>query len=834
MYGTHDSMTDAFNPRSGLHPGLVNYAGLSVSGDLFTGAMPDVVAKWHMLAQSLDNQHDNRFDGIQQQVDRHIQDLGLAFRLNGDRDERAWPLSPIPLLIGAQEWSGIESGLIQRVELIERILADIYGDQQLVAEGKLPAAIVAGSRHFTRKMVGIPPPKGNYIHLYAVDLARGPDGGWRVLSDRLRLPTGVGYALENRIALSRSTGTLLAQLNTRRLADFFSRLREGIASDCVRKEPRIALLTPGRLNQSYPEQAHLARYLGFLMVEGRDLVVTQGKLYVRTIEGLKRIDALWRWINTQMIDPLAFDSHSDIGVPDLFEAWSGGELVVANWPGVGVLESRAFSAFLPKLSDIMLGQPLSLPNVATWWCGQENELETVRANFDNLVISAAFGNEVVGLPDGRSRAGASFSPAEKDEILSAMRLRPMDYTGQEIVSLSTTPTLIDGQFQPRPFTMRAFVTRDRNGQWMVMPGGFARLSAQGDLRTSLMGDGDMSADVCIVDDAAFVQPFSPVETAPAIRRSGGILPSQAADNLYWLSRYGERIEITVRIIRALLGGSIEADGGGARTSETMAALVRLLQNWGAVSEENNNGTVQDICWQALNDTQQIGSIASMVGNGRDISLRLRDRLAVDFWRIAHTSRDMAADIHLKVMFEAANRLLDRLSALSGLAAENMVRGPGWRFGDMGRRIERAVNACRIARMLSNQKSISDNLNVLLDLNDSQISYRTRYLTAPAVAPVLDLILLDPQNPRSLVFQLATVADHLQALPPLLKDGMPEPQTRLAKAVLAQVEGIEAEAVNDVFLQSIETHLLALSDAIARRYFLQFEKVEKPGMDSLLG
>lgn len=828
-------MTEMSDPQRADLSALRSYVGGSLTGDLFTGASPGIVSKWHMLSRALETQRDNGLGGVQQQVDRHIQELGMAFRLTNDQDERAWPLSPFPLLIGAQEWNIIESGLIQRVELIERILADIYGAQKLVTGGALPAAIIAGSRHFTRKMMGVTPPQNSYIHLYAVDLARGPDGGWRVLSDRLRLPTGVGYALENRIAISRSTGPLLTQLHVRRLADFFSRFREGIAADCGRKEPRIAMLTPGRLNQSYPEQAHLARYLGFLMVEGRDLVVSQGRLYVRTIEGLKHIDALWRWIDTQMIDPLNFDSHSDIGVPDLFETWTNGELVMANWPGVGVLESRAFSAFLPKLSETMLGRPLTLPNVATWWCGQKKELETVRANFGNLVISAAFGNEVAGLPGGRSRAGSSFSEAEKAEIIAAMQLRPMDYTGQEIVSLSTTPTLIDGAFEARSFTIRAFVARDRNGQWAVMPGGFARLSAQGDLRTSLMGDGDISADVCIVDEvAAAHNPVLIADNIPAVRRSSGILPSQAADNLYWLARYGERIEMTARLVRALLGSSLEADTAGTPASANLSALVRLLENWGAIDPKHKTGTVHERCWQAINEIKQTGSIAKLIDIARDISRRLRDRLAIDFWRIINGFADKRHHTTLEAMFDASNRLIDRSTTLAGLAAENMVRGPGWRFYDMGRRIERAVNGCRIARMLATPAASGDNLNVLLELFDSQISYRTRYLSVPALAPVIDLILLDPHNPRSLVFQLVTIVDHLERLPHLLSDGMTEPQLRVAKALLAQVEEIEADAVTQAFLQDVETHLLALSDAIARRYFLQFERVEKQAMDALLG
>ncbi len=819
--------------KSHLSP-LAGYVSHDVTGDLYSNAAPSVRAKWNALAEGLVTQCDGDFAQLAHQLGQQVQDLGIAFRLSGENDERAWPLSPVPLLIGTQEWQAVERGLVQRADLLERVIADLYGAQTLVTDGHLPAAVVTGSPHFQRKMIGVPPPKGHHMHAYAVDLARGPTGEWRVLADRLRLPTGMGYALENRLALSRSTGALLTNINVRRLATFFGQFRRGIAADCVRAEPRIALLTPGRLNQSYHEQAHLARYLGLLLVEGRDLVVSEHKLYVRTIEGLKRIDALWRWMDTAWTDPLAFNAHSNIGVPDLFEAWAQGDLVVANWPGVGVAESRAFSAFLPRLSRVVLGEALLLPNVATWWCGQDSAFTNVKANFNERVISAAFAQNVAGLQDGRSRVGSSFSASEKDALLSAMALRPIDYTAQEIVQLSTTPAIVNGQFEPRPFTMRVFVARDAKGEWTVMPGGFARLSTQGDLRTSLMGVGDISADVCIVDDQPVAQQslFGQGQ-APAIHRAGGILPSQAADNFYWFSRYCERTEMTVRLIRTLLGSSIEADGGGARAATTKAELIQLLVRSGAISAEDVHLPVHDLCGRALVETKQVGSVATLVSRIRDIGGGLRDRMAVDFWRVANLPMPKVDQLHVEAMFLASNRMIDRLTALSGFATENMGRNAAWHFYELGRRVERAVNSCRVARHLGAEGTSNDNLNTLLELCDSQITYRAHYFVGAVRAPVLDLTLLAAQNPRALMFQLEAINMHLTKLPVLVADGLPEKPLRAAKSLIAQVESLEAEAITSELLQDIELRLLALSDAIAQRYFLQFEKEAKSNSASFL-
>ncbi len=770
---------------------------------------------------------------LHEQVARQIQDLGMAFRMTGDEDERTWPLTPMPLILGAAEWSEIERGLIQRATLLEMLAADIYGPQQLIRDGHVPAAVVTGSNYFAREVTGTPPKGNHYLHVYAVDLARGPKGQWRVLNDRVRLATGIGYALENRLAISRSTGGLLSGINTRRLAGFFGQLREGIAKDSPRDRPRIALMTPGRFNQSYPEQAHLARYLGFPLVEGRDLTVDDNRLYVRTIAGPKRIDAVWRWIDTNALDPLTFDSHSALGVPDLFEAWASGGVEIANCPGVEVLESAAFAAFFPRLFRTLLGEDPILPNVATWWCGQPSEARIVADRLRELVIVPAFGQPVDALRSGAT-AGADLSAAERGALLEAMHRRPMDFCGQEIVRLSTTPAMIGDEMVPRPFTLRAFVARGANGDWQVMPGGFARLSSSGALLNSLMGEGDLSADVCVVDDVA-QQSFekTALGEAPAVRRGGGILASQAADNLFWFGRYCERAEMTVRVVRGILGSAIDVDAATGRSSEVRQGLVSLLKRWGAISVETVKLPTEQVCGSALTEAKLSGGVATLIHNSQTVGLSLRDRLAPDFWRIASRPVPVTAPGGALPLLKAARQLIERFSALSGLIAEDMIRGPAWRFLDLGRRIERALSICQVTSQLCAANDQTDALNVLLDLCDCQITYRSRYLTGPVRDAVCDLVLLDPDNPRSLIFQLQTIVTHIDALPPLGEDNLPERSLLDARAILALLQNLTVDAVGDDELKTIETRLLALSDVISARYFLQYEKSETRVQESFL-
>ncbi len=818
---------DALAPRASGEAWADAYLATAPAGDLFAGASPAMATRWRDMLGRLSAQAQGDPATLADHVSRQAIDLGMAFRLTGDEQERSWPLGPVPLLIDAGEWAQIERGLVQRANLLERVIADIYSTQSLVRDGKLPASIVTGSPHYWRVMTGTPPPRGHHLHFYAADIGRGPTGEWRVLADRVRTPVGVGYALENRLALSRATGDLLGAMNTRRLAPFFDELRRGLAADCERTDPRIGLLTPGRFNQSYAEQAHLARYLGLLLVEGDDLIVSDGRLFVRTIQGLKRIDGLWRWMDSRFLDPLAFDGRSHIGVPDLYNACARGGLMVSNWPGAGVIESRAFAAFLPQLARELLGAELLLPNIATWWCGQGPERDHVRARLDNLVVGSAFDQDVAGLPDAHFTPGSALDDTQRTTLLDAMARRPMDYVGQEVVKLSTTPAIIDGQLAPLPFTLRIFVARDATGQWRVMPGGFARLAAHGDIRAALMGRGDVSADMCVIDSKP-VPPDSLLGVgAPAIRRIGGMLPAKAADNLFWLGRYIERTEMTLRLVRAIVGGSIEADLGPSLASPTMTRLVDQLALWGAIA--GRNGAIGPLCATALGDARRSGSVRALMAVVANIGEGLRDRLASDFWRLVRLPLPAFDGQVTETLLDASSRMIERISALSGLAAENMGRTEGWRFHDMGRRMERAINGCRLLTTFGNEQASADDLTVLLDLMDSQISYRTRYLTGPALPPVRDLVALEPHNPRAIAYQAARLADHVAALPTLRADGMPEEPRRLADALVARLAPLTGDMLTMDDIDDIETRLLRLSDAIGQRYFLQLRKTQTPDL-----
>lgn len=796
---------------------IADYRGSLGAGDVLCSARPSAAEAWKITFEELAAVSGDGLDDARDRVQRHASDIGTGFRVAGERAERPWPLSPVPLLIDKAEWSGIADGVIQRAELMETILADIYSDGNLVRQGLLPAALVTGSPLFLRPMVGLTPPGGYHLHFYAIDLCRGPAGDWRVLSDGVRAPVGAGYALENRLALARTLGGLQARINVERHAPFFSAFREGLAAICRRAEPRIGLLTPGRYNPSYAEQAHLARYLGFLLVEGADLAVLEDRLYVRTIAGLKRIDALWRRGDPRLLDPLAFDSTSTIGVPGLVDAMAAGNVVLSSSPGTGVIESPAFMAFLPRLATRLTGASLKLPNVATWWCGGDAELAEVTAELDSMWIAPAFGDPPLGLPGGKPVLGSTLASEQRAMLLADMVRRPQDYVGQEVVRLSTMP-VVDEQDKlvARPFTLRVFAARDASGAWSVLPGGFARIGEHADERAPIMGEGMWSADVCIhgPDPVATVSLLPPSDSVH-LRRNPGTLPSRVADNLFWLGRYLERGEALLAIIRVLFGHSIGADAGSALSPETVWRLVGMINGTGAAAPppslrrtDLNAFTRNALEGVEGNSVRMINRLARAIGEGS------RDRLSADMIRLLDAPFPTKGH-----MLDRAGSMQRRYAALAGLSAEHMARTEAWRFHDLGRRIERAWSVVSAVRTLGGEDASIDDVSTLLDLANSQISYRQRYLTGIARVPVTDLVTLDPGNPRGLAFQVASIAEHLQALPVLSDDGLAEAQQALATELVARLSTARATTVDGDWLRDIEMRLAALSNAVARRYFL---------------
>jgi len=764
-------------------------------------------------------------DGVQSRfaaAARRINDMGVTHRVHGETQERPWPLSRLPLLLTESEWREIAAGVAQRAELLDRILQDVYGSARLVADGALPAAAVAGSPEFIRPMCGVAPVGGRWLRFYAVDLGRGPDGRWWVLGDRAQAPSGAGYAVENRLVLARAFPSLYREMKVRRLAGFFRDFRAGLVAASRRSDPRICLMTPGPWSESYSEHVYLARYLGFLLVEGEDLVVGDGRLHVRTVAGPKRIDVVWRRVDADWLDPLEANAASRLGAPGLYDAIRQGSVTLANMPGAGLVESRALMSFLPALCRRLLGEDLRLPNIATWWCGQEAERAEILATLDHRAIAGAFGDRAEGLEDGRPAIGAELDVVRRARLIRAIETRGMDYVGQELVQLSTTPAWRDGELEPRPFTLRVFAAATPEG-WKIMPGGFCRVADHRDARAISMGAGAKSADVWVLGEAA--EPpttLLPIDKDVKVVRVPGNLPSRAADNLFWMGRYLERAEATLRIVRTMCNRMTEPQDGSNRR-QPIVRCERLLIAWGATAPATGGASGAALAHAAASSPKHYGSARAIAQQATRAASIVRERLSQDMWQLltrldTRLARASAREPLEPEILETTERALHTLAALSGLMDENFNRVTGWVFIDLGRRMELAINTCRFVRNFADDDPTIETLDALLDLIDSQISYRTRYVAGAALAPAIDMAMLDPFNPRSVALQARRIDSHLAALPSLSDDGMMEPQRRLALALRAELEAEDARRLDAARVLMIEQRLMTIADAVASRYF----------------
>lgn len=812
---------------------LADYRPLPGAFDEFMAADGAVRPHWEpFLAEWSALSHDelsHRF-GL---ADRHVRDTGVSYRVHGDLDqhdplagERSWPLNHVPLVIPGAEWQTIAAGVAQRAQLLASVLEDIYGPGETIAKGLLPATVITGSPDYLRPVHGTP--NGGSLQLYAADLGRGPDGRWWVLGDRTQAPSGAGYALENRLALTRAFPDLFRTMNIERLATFFQGFRAGLVASSRRIEPRICLLTPGQLNESYFEQTYLARYLGFLLVEGGDLLMRDGRVHVRTIAGLKRADVIWRRIDGDFADPLELNAASALGVAGLVHAVRAGNVHISNGLGSGAVEARALMSFLPALAQQLLGEELILPNVATWWCGQQAERATVLDRLGEMSIAPAFRASGEG-PDSGSVLAGELPLDQREALRARIAARGQDYVGQEVVRLSTMPVFQNGRLHPRPVTLRVFAAATPEG-WRVMPGGFCRISDQPDARAVTMRSGVRSSDVWVTSDAPVeLVTLLPSADRISIRRVIGVLPSRAADNLFWMGRYLERTEATLRLVRALLGRLIDADDAAPGRADTLRRLANLLVAWGAApGGKGQKPNAQALA--ALSDANQYGSALASVREARRTASVIRERLSVDAWRLfGDLQRQLTLDERKLPSegeaYEIADKALKTLAAFSGLSQENMVRGSGWRFLDIGRRIERGIGTCRFARHFAESDAPSDCLDALLDLTDSQITYRSRYLLGAALQPVLDLVMLDPYNPRSVAFQIERLDTEIGTLPALHEDGMLEAPRRLTLKLAAECRTAEASRLDKTSILLFEQLLMGISSAVADRYFLQNDEPE---------
>ncbi|MFI8607032.1 circularly permuted type 2 ATP-grasp protein [Pseudomonas sp. NPDC077649] len=721
---------------------------------------------WRRLYEQLSRSRPEQLAQREAMLARQIQENGVTYNVYADPDgaDRPWELDLLPNLIPAEEWQQIAAGVAQRATLLNRVLADIYGPQKLIADGLLPAELVFGHNNFLWPCQGLQVPGGTWLHLYAVDLARAPDGRWWVTADRTQAPSGAGYALENRQIVSRAFPELYRDLRVQYLAGFFRTLQDSLARQAPSggETPLVVLLTPGRFNESYFEHLYLARQLGYPLVEGSDLTVRDATLYLKTLAGLRRVHAVLRRLDDDYCDPLELRTDSALGVPGLLEAVRRGRVLVANALGSGVLESPGLPGFLPAISEQLLGEELLLPSIASWWCGEPPVLDEALEQLEQLQVRPAFPSQSFAPLFGRD-----LDAAQRAALAERLKARPYAYVAQARAQLSQAPVWDGRGLQPRAIGMRVFAVASADG-YRVMPGGLTRVAADADAEVVSMQRGGASKDTWVLgarhSGGEPWQWLRPLGSADLVR-SDPFLPSRVVENLFWFGRYGERCEGSARLLRILLARYVDDDDD----PQALHSALALAQQLGLLAEAQT-GELEARLLQALLGADWAASLRANLQRLQWAAGSVRGKLSQANWqalvelqREAQALEGQPADFG--ELLDFLNRLLMSLAALSGFALDDMTRDDGWRFLMLGRCIERLQFLCDAFAGFLRSGAATDQsaLEWLLELGNSSITYRTRYLASAQLIPVLDLLLLDEQNPHAVIFQLRTLLRSLQRL-----------------------------------------------------------------------
>ena len=799
---------------------------------------------WHTFFESLKNLGQSEIKDRSRDILRLLKENGVTYNIYDDPFglNRPWNLDIIPFLISIDEWKKIEPGLKQRATLLDLILKDIYGERQLIKNGLLPAELIYNHSGFLRQCVGIKPNSKHSLILYSADLARSADGNSWVLNDRTQAPSGYGYALENRAAMSRINPELFNGIKVRQLSSYFNDLQESLQeiAPFQKENPRVVILTPGPSNETYFEHSYLSSYMGFTLVQGDDLMVRDNYVWLKTIGGLEKVDVILRRVDDIYCDPLELKSDSQLGVPGLLQAIRSGNVSIANPLGSSVLENPGLMPFLQNIARHFFNTDLILPAIASWWCGQPKELQYVLNNIENLVIKRIFRNTVAS---SNSIDVALLTKEKITHLKEAIKTHPHLYVGQEKVAFASSPSLVNGIIEPRNALFRSFLVSNNNS-YNVMTGGLTRTSSRKDNMLISNQLGGISKDTWIIsqnnDNSTHHRKELFKTITPALI---GVLPSHTAENLFWVGRYAERILGNARFQRTVMQSVTESNQSLVDDDvETEQILLRALTNFTFTYPGFIEENTKDI-WVELKailfDIKRNGSMSNNCLLFSRAVYAVSSQWSIDTWRVLRMMEEdwMIASnanvTHFKMM-TSLDSLITSMVAFIGLNRESISREQGWIMLDMGRKIEQSLLLIRMLRatLVSYiNDDVAYNLQeAVLKSNEALVNYRYKYRVPIQLPLVLELLLLDPNNPRSLIYQLDRIKNNFSQLP---KPGnieqlfeherlILEAHTLVKLANKEQLsilnkEQFEYEHLSD-FLGKIYNLLSVIPEAISKKYF----------------
>ncbi|WP_373500191.1 circularly permuted type 2 ATP-grasp protein [Desulfococcus sp.] len=738
---------------------------------------------WQPFLTALNRMGCGDLERCRQEVMRILRENGIAYNIHGSAQgvHRNWRLDIIPLLFSREEWAAVEAGLRQRARLLDMVLSDLYGPMRIVREGLLPMELIYRHEGFLRACHGLRPGGYPRLSLYSVDLARSSAGRICALGDFSQRPIGLGYALENRTAMAKVLPDFFRECRILRLSDFFRTLRAEMiaASPHQADQPRIVLLSPGPRDEFYFEQAYLAAYLGYPLVQGDDLTVRDGYVWLKSLAGLQRVDVILRQIEDPDTDPLELRQESRSGVAGLLEAVRRGNVAILNPPGTGVLDNPGLMSFLPEIARRLLGEELKLPSVATWWCGEPSARKYVLEHIDRLIIKTIHRS-----PRNAPVYGTLMSRAERDEWRARIQENPHRYVGQEQLRFSTSPALSENHFIPLHTVFRGFAVARQEGEYEVMPGGIAR--SAGDRTSDVVSNrtGGMIRDAWVIASQPQKHVSLWLQKARMDRSFTriSVLPSRAAENLFWVGRYAERTEALARVLRTTFRYLIERDWVDDDANGQF--FMHLLQSLNTMSLRPpaafTGGEAPPGVWleaevsRVVHDGENAGSLTSILQFMLNAAYAVRDHWSIDTWHVINSLEEHRHTLEqytgyvARMTNEQIDRLITSLLAFMGLCMESMSREHGWLLLDIGRRIERSLMFIELttSSLVPGFDPAMGNrvMEAVLISTENVITYRRRYRSYMELETVLDLLLLDDRNPRSLIYQLDRLQEHIALLP----------------------------------------------------------------------
>ncbi len=747
--------------------------------DEMFGSSGHINDHWQTITQNIQKIGRDGLASRLSDIKWHLAENGVTYNVYSESGahNRLWSLDPLPLVISNSEWHTLENKLVQRAELLNFILKDLYGERKLIKHGLIPAEIIFANKNFIRQCNQITYKTSKHLLTYAADLARGPDGNMWVVNDKTGAPSGMGYALENRMTIGRTVPDLYDGLHVKRLSNFFDEYKKFLHNCSPRKtdDPLIVILTPGPLNETYFEHAYLANYLGYPLVQGSDLVTRMGFVWLKSLRGLKQVDVIIRRVDDAYCDPLELKNDSKLGVAGLLNAQRQGNVAVVNPVGTTILENPALLPFLPNISKAILGKDLALHQVASWWCGQPKELSYVLENLHKLVIRVFDDSSEIYLGHKLSRAQLEF-------LREKIKHRPYAYVGQEMVSFSTSPTFSKDKIEPRNTLWRTFAIADEDG-YKVMPGGLVRVAPQNETECISNQSGSGSKDVWILTSADDIQSKTSNKNIQNQKLSTNLedLPSLTAENLFWVGRYTARVLMTARFIRTLIRVISDANHYEMQDNQKCQTILCQTLTHMTMSYPGFLSSNQDMLINPHNeilslifDKNKSGSIAFTISMLKNSNYAVKNLWSSDAWRvfekIVKNSEHYEKSNHtnLRDALHYLDELIMRLIAFSGLVQESIAKEQGLIVFLIGNQLEESLLEISKTRAILTFRHHSqveyELLEAYLNSFESLNTYRYSYKSHLQYDSVVQMMIFSPNYPKSLLFKINQILELYTQLP----------------------------------------------------------------------